>query len=88
MRTTFHHVVDLITTAADKRFEPVARMADAIIDLTLQQGGCLPQDLLNEGFTQKDIAALWHFANTLAAVEIKHMEGKVFSFSQKEVRYA
>ena len=88
MRTASHHVVDLITTAVDKRFEPVARMADAIIDLTLQQGGCLPQDLLNIGFAQKDVTALWHFANTLASVELRQLERKVSVFPQREVRYA
>jgi len=88
MKTTANRIVDLITTVTDKRFEPVARMADEIVMLTMQHGGCLPQDLLNEGFAHKDVNALWHFANALADVELKRAKSVSLSFSQREVRYA
>jgi len=80
-------VADQITTATDKKFEPVARMADAIIDITLQQGECLPLDLHAKGFPSNEVAALWHFAHSLASIELKHREDIVTFFQQKEVRY-
>jgi len=88
MRTISHRVIDLITTDRDKKYELAARMADAIIDISLKQGDCMPRDLSNEGFVQQDITAHWHFANALAEVELRQMERKVFSFPQSEVRYA
>lgn len=81
-------IVDQITTKTDKKFEPAARMADVIVEMILETGNCEQQDLLAEGFSRQDIAALWHFANALAAVELKHMQGGLLSFPQKEVRYA
>jgi hypothetical protein len=81
-------VVDQITTTTDKKFEPVARMADAIIDIALQQGECLPLDLQAKGFSSNEVAALWHFAQAMAAIELKQMESKVPSFPQREFRYA
>jgi hypothetical protein len=88
MKSSYHPVVDLITTATDKRFEPVARMADAIICMTLQQGDCLPKNLLSEGFAQQEITTFWHFAYALAAIELRQMEGNVFSIPLREVHYA
>lgn len=72
--TTPHRIVDQITTSTDKKFEPVARMADAIIDATRKNGNCLPQDLRDKGFTYQDLATLWHFANALASVELNRLE--------------
>lgn len=88
MRTVSSRIVDLITTANDRKFEPVARMADAIVDITLDSGNCSHIDLQMAGFSAKDVAALWHFAQLLALIELRHMESKVLPFSQKEVRYA
>lgn len=72
--TKSQRVVDLITTASNKKFQSVARMADAIIDARLENGNCLPQDLKAKGFTHQDISTLWHFANALAFIELKHLE--------------
>ena len=71
---TTRRIVDQITTSTDKKFEPVARMADVIIDTILENGNCLPQDLHAKGFTHQDVAALWHFANALASIELNWME--------------
>lgn len=81
-------IVDQITTQTDKRFEAVARMADAILDMTVESGDCTQQDLLTKGFTHQDIDALWHFADALAATEIKCRENGIGSSFEKEVRYA
>ena len=88
MRTASSRIVDLITTANDRKFEPVARMADAIVEITLDSGSCSQIDLQMAGFSTKDVATLWHFAQSLALIELRHMESKVLPFSQKEVRYA
>lgn len=88
MRTASSNIVDQITTATDKKFEPVARMADAIINVILQNGDCLPADLQAQGFAANEVATLWHFAHSLAVIELSHMENNVPSFSLKEVRYA
>ncbi len=88
MRTASSHIVDLITTATDRKFEPVARMADAIVDITLEGGSCSQADLQIAGFSAKEVAALWHFAQSLALIELRHKESKILPFSQNEVRYA
>jgi hypothetical protein len=69
-------VVDLITTDRDKKFAPAGRMATAIIEITEERGGCLPQDLNERGFTPAEVAQHWHLARSLAAVEIKLMQGQ------------
>lgn len=79
-------IVDQITTATDKRFELVARMADAIVEMTLETGDCAQQDL--KGFTRHEIDALWHFANALAAIELKCRASGIGSSYEREVRYA
>jgi hypothetical protein len=81
-------IVDLVTTDQDKKYELAARMADAIISISLKQSDCFQQDLLNEGFAHLDIAAHWHFANALAAAELRHMKRTKFFISQKGVQYA
>lgn len=81
-------IVDQITTATDKRFELVARMADTIIDTKLMTDDCEQQALIAKGFTQKEISALWHFANALATVEIKCCANGICSSFERGVRYA
>jgi hypothetical protein len=88
MKPTVPCIVDLITTDEDKRYELAARMADAIIAISLKQSDCLQQDLLNEGFAHREISAHWHFANALAATELRHMKRTIFSIPQKGVQYA
>jgi hypothetical protein len=48
-------VVDLITSDEDKKFAPAGRMATAIIEITVQKGGCLPQDLNEHGLPDTKI---------------------------------
>lgn len=81
-------IVDQITTATDKKFEPVARMADAIVEATIQTGDCVQQDLYAKGFSHQDISALWHFANALAVIELKCRTNGIVSSYEREVRYA
>ena len=88
MKSTVTHIVDLITTDEDKKYELAARMADAIIAISLKQSDCVKQDLLNEGFAHLEIAAHWHFANALAAAELRQMKRTIFSIPQKGVQYA
>lgn len=66
-------VVDLVTSNENKKFEPAGRMATAIIEITREQGGCLPQDLNARGFTPQEVFAHWDMAKSLAAVELKLM---------------
>jgi hypothetical protein len=66
-------VVDLVTTDEDKKFEPAGRMAIAIIEITQENGGCLPQNLNERGFTPAEVAQHYHMAKSLAAVELKLM---------------
>lgn len=81
-------IVDQITTKTDKRFEPVARMADVIVEMILETGNCEQQDLLAEGFPRQDIATLWHFANALAAIEIRCRANGIGFSCEREARYA
>ena len=86
--TRSRRIVDQITTATDKRFELVARMADFIVKTTLETSDCTQQDILARGFAQQDVFTLWHFANALAAVELRCKEKDFASPFAKEVRYA
>jgi hypothetical protein len=69
-------VVDLITSDEDKKFAPAGRMAGAIIEITQENGWCLPQDLNAKGFSPAEVAQHWHLARSLAAVEIKLMNDR------------
>lgn len=81
-------IVDQITTETDKRFEPVACMADAIVKITLESDFCEQRDLLALGFTHQDVTTLWHFANALAVIELRCRENGIGSSYEREVRYA
>jgi hypothetical protein len=67
------HIVGLVTSDKDKKFELVARMATAIVQIIRANGGCLPQDLNEKGFTPDEVVEHWHMAQSLAAVEINLM---------------
>ncbi len=84
----YRRIVDQITSETDKRFEPVARMADTIVEMTLEIGNCEQQDLLALGFAHQDVAALWHFANALAVIELRCRENGIGSYYEREARYA
>lgn len=81
-------IVDQITTETDKKFELVARMADAIVETTLENGDCVQQDLHAKGFTHQDLTALWHFANALAVIELKCRMCGIGSSYEREGCYA
>jgi hypothetical protein len=66
-------IVDLVSDHSDKRYELAGRMATAIVEITAATGGCLPQDLNARGFTPDEVAKHWHFAKSLAAVEMTLM---------------
>lgn len=66
-------VIDLITTDENKKFEPAGRMATVIMEITQENGGCLPQDLNARGFTPDEVATHWHMAKSLAVVEMNLM---------------
>lgn len=68
-------IVDIMTTDKTKKFLVYERMASAIVALTRKNGGCLPQDLLELGFTKDETIDHWQMAQTMANVEIKLMEG-------------
>ena len=69
-------VVGLIATDEDKKCSPAGLMAEAIIEIIKEQGGCLSQDLHARGFTFDETATHWHMAQSLAAVELKLMGNK------------
>ncbi len=81
-------IVDQITTATDKGFELVARIADEIVATTLSNSDCTQQELLAKGFWQQDVDTLWHFANALAAVELTCRKNGIGSFYEREARNA
>ena len=81
-------LVDQITSETDKRFESVALMADAIVEITLKSGFCSQQDLLSIGYTPQDIASLWHFSNALAAIELKCRTNSIGASFELGARYA
>lgn len=68
------HIVDVVATDEGQKFAPAGRMATAIIEITGEKGGCLPQDLNEKGFTPAEVAEHWHMAQSFAAVEINLMD--------------
>ncbi len=76
-------VVDLVSDDKDKTYAPAGRMAAAIVSITVEKGGCLPQDLNTQGFTPEEVAAHWHLAQSLAAVELKLMGDKKMPDSKR-----
>ncbi len=68
---TLIRISDLVTAHGNKKYEPAAQMAEAIIALTHEQGGCLPQDLNTHGYTPDEVFQHWHMAKSLAEVELK-----------------
>lgn len=74
MNTPTFHIVDLITTDPDRKFEPAGRLASAIIGVLQRQENCYPTDLKAVGFEAEEIDAHWHMAHTLAMVELKLMK--------------
>ena len=66
-------VVDLITSDDDQTFAPAGRMAAVIIEITQENGGCLPEDLNARGFNPAEVARHWHMAKSLAEVETRLM---------------
>lgn len=79
-------VVNLITSDADKKFEPVAQIASAIFRITQEKGECLPQDLLFRGFSEIETTKHWHMAQSIAEIELKLMRTKGFLNSTRESR--
>lgn len=69
-------VVNLISSDPEKRFAVHQRMAAAIVDVTKEKGGCLPQDLLERGFTKEETIEQWHMANAMAVIELKIMNSQ------------
>lgn len=61
-------IVDVVNPDPEKRFAPCERMANAIVEIIKQKGGCLPQDLNARGFTPKEVANLWDMSKSLAAL--------------------
>ena len=66
----------LTISAPNNKFEPYLRMANAIIDLTLKNGGCLPQDLLPLGFSKLETIDTWPMAHAMARIELNLIEDK------------
>ncbi len=76
MKNTTLRVVDLVTTDEDRKFEPAARMASAILDLLQRRNDCRPHDLTAVGFSSDEVSAHWHLAHSLASVELALMSGE------------
>jgi hypothetical protein len=51
-------------------------MANAIVEIKKEKGGCLPQDLHEKEFTPTEVAERWHMANAMADIEMKLMDSK------------
>ena len=77
-------IIDLMNESPSKRFSIYQHMATTIVDLTRENGGCLPQDLLQHGFTKEETVELWHMAHAMAEVELKHMESNAVPNFKRE----
>lgn len=50
------------------------RMATAVVEITREEGSCVPKDLLARGFTEDEIDRHWAMAKALAQVELNIMD--------------
>jgi hypothetical protein len=66
-------VIDVMNENPHNKFAPYQRMATAIVEVTKEKGGCLPQDLLEKGFTKEETIDRWHMAHAMAEIELKLM---------------
>lgn len=80
-------VVDLVSDDENRKFASAGRMASAMIEITQEQGGCLPQDLNAIGFTLAEVAEHWHMAKAMADVELRIMEGRSMPDFRMEKRH-
>jgi len=76
-------VVDLISDNENRKFAPAGRMAEAIVKIRKEQGGCLPQDLLEHNFTNEEITEHWEMANSLADLETGKPKLKPVKYAKK-----
>jgi hypothetical protein len=60
--------------APQGKFGVAQRMADAIVRLMQENEGCLPQDLIAEGFTPEEIERHWAMARALAQVQLNMLD--------------
>ncbi|MDD4616006.1 MAG: hypothetical protein PHW76_02670 [Alphaproteobacteria bacterium] len=61
-------VIDLISDNEALKFEVADRLAKAIIELRRKDGGCMPQDLNEKGFTVSEVVENWDAAHFLIAI--------------------
>lgn len=66
-------VVDPVSENSKNKYAPYERMATAIVKITKENGGCLPHNLLEKGFTRQETVDLWHMAQAMAEIELKLM---------------
>lgn len=57
----------------DSKFFVCHRMAMVIAQTIKEKGECLPQDLLEKGFTHEETLDRWHMASAMADIELKLM---------------
>jgi hypothetical protein len=81
-------IIDLMNESPERRFSIYQGMATAIVEHTRKHGGCLPQDLLQHGFTKEQTLELWHISNAMARIELKLMEGQSLPECSVEKSYA
>jgi hypothetical protein len=62
---------DLAIDHSDKELPLHRRMANAIIEMIDENGECLPQDLLQLGFSKEETVEQWHKAYAAAYAELQ-----------------
>jgi DNA-binding XRE family transcriptional regulator len=63
-----------VVTVLEDKVSVAERMATAVVGIIREQGGCVPQDLLEKGFTSEEIDRHWVMAKALAYVELNIMD--------------
>ncbi|MDX2028134.1 MAG: hypothetical protein SFW62_05815 [Alphaproteobacteria bacterium] len=62
------------TSTNSAKFSVTERMANAIVTIIRETGGCLPQDVIAKGFTYDEVNRHWAMAKALAYVELNIMD--------------
>jgi len=67
-------IADLVVDNDELRYGVYQRMTTAIIETVRKAGGCGPQDLIGQGFTDEEIERYWKMSKALASIELNLME--------------
>jgi len=66
-------IIDLEINDKSKSFAPASKISAAIFETIQSKGRCTPKDLFIKGFSPAEVTQHWHFAHSIASLQIRHL---------------